>query len=263
VAQSVTDVQLMADTIVGIDPENLESEFQYGAQPLIEVEATLPGMDRPVPVGLGTAYDVGGNPRRWDLRSAYAGAADPANPDSPFDAELRLRAEIREDDPMSASPAAVSVIRPDLADLAALAPLRLPDAPVVTPPPMGMIAASTLDVTFSDVIGNASGLALDGRGIYAVTLTEDLAGLPGRKWVLWRRDAVGAAPVTVRFPHLFPDPTPIQTMATTDVDVTAYAWETFPLFDPMDAEPDLLLWSDIARESEIVSRSATLSFTLQ
>lgn len=268
VAKAVTDVRLSAQTIAGIDPENLETEFHYQAQPLVEVEALLAGIDRPVPVGLGTAYDVAGDPRRWDLRSAFAGLADPSNTDSPFDAELRLRAELREDDPASADGLAISGLRPALADLAALTPLVAPDAPVVTSLPSdgsGSVTSQGFDVVFTDVVDDGSGLLLDGHGIYEVVLTEQLTPTTtGRRWLLYRLDAPGASSVTAHFPDLSPDPSPLVSggAATTTVRVSAFAWEEFPVFDPMDSLPDVFLWTDIGREAEAYSVSRPVSFTL-
>ncbi len=267
VAKSVADVQLTAETIVGIDPENLELDFHYLDQPLVEVEATLPGIDRPVPVGLGTAYDVTGNPRRWNLRSAYAGMADPPNPQAPFEGVLRLRAELREDDPSSTEAAVIVGLRPNVDDLAGLAPLRPPDAPVVTSIPTdgsGSLASQGFDLAFTDVVTDGSGLLLDGRGLHRVTLTEDLAGMPGRRWELFKLDVGGAAEVSVHFPDLSPDPSPIQSgaTATTGVRISTFAWESFPAFDPLDALPDVFLWSDLGREVEAFTHSREFTFTL-
>jgi hypothetical protein len=269
VAKSVTDVQVDATAIMGMNPENLQDDTQYGRQPLVAIEATMPGVDRPLPVGMGTAYDVSGNPRLWDLRSAYAGAADPTTGSlvGKIDPDLHLRVELREEDSMTMLPAATSGLRPALSQLAGLDPLLVPDVPEVVSIPTdgsGMLTAPGFDLTFRDEIDDSTGLSLDGHGLYRVVLTEDLSGLPGRRWVLVALDSAMATTQTVHFPDLSPDPVPLQTGgAATTVRVSSYAYEAFPIFDPMDAEPDVFLWSDVAREVEAYAHTADVPFTLQ
>ena len=265
IAKAVADVGVTATGIVGMDPTNLVNDADYARQPLVMVEATMAGIDRPLSVGMGTAYDVMADPMSWDLRSAYAGAVDPTTGSlaSVLDADLHLRVELREEDGTTMLPLAVSGMRPAIAQLGALDPLVMPDVPVVTSMATdgtGVLVTPGFNLTFDDAIDNGSGLTLDGRGLYRVVITELLMGVPGRRWELYKLDATGAASTSVHFPDLGPDPVPLQTGgATSAVQVSSFAWEAFPTFAPTET----LLWSDIGREVESYAHTEIVPFLLQ
>ncbi len=265
VAKAVADVGVNATAIVGMDPQSLLDDSDYGRQPLVAIEATMAGIDRPLTVGMGTAYDVMGDPQSWDLRSAYAGAADPTTGSlsSVLDADLHLRVELREEDGTTMLPLAASGMRPALTQLATLDPLVMPNIPEVTSiatDGTGVLVSPGFDLVFRDEIDNSSGLTLDGRGLYRVVLTELLMGTPGRRWELYKLDEVGATSASVHFPDLGADPVPLQTgTATSAVQISSFAWEAFPTFAPTE----ILMWSDIGREVESYAHTAVVPFLLQ
>ena len=80
----------------------------------------------------------------------------------------------------------------------------------------------------------------------------------------YKLDEAGATDVTVHFPDLVTDPVPLATGvgATTRVSISTFAWEDFPIFDDMDAEPDSFLWSELGREVELYAVSADVLFTI-
>lgn len=265
VAKAVSNVSVDATSLDGMDPHTLVSDTNYGRLPLVTIEATLPGVDRPLPVGMGTAYDENADMETWDLRSAYAGAADPTTGTliGVLDSDLHLRVELRSEDATTMLPLSISGMRPDISQLAALDPLVMPDIPEVTSMATdgtGILMAPGFDLTFRDEVDDTSGLTLDGRGIYRVVLTDVGSTDPGRRWMLYKLDEAGATSVTVHFPDLGGDPVPIPALGNaTTVQVSSFAWEAFPTF----ATAETLMWTDIGREVEAYAHTELVPFTLQ
>jgi hypothetical protein len=195
--------------------------------PLVRVEATSPGAQRAVVVGLGLAFDDGLPAGTFAVRSAIPGAADgvqeaPADElgelvrDGRIDADLLLRAEV------VASDGARGGARPRLS------------------------GGEALELSFSDVLSDAAGQP----GLYRVHLTDG-AGLG---WDVWRLDAPDASgpEAIVHLPLIDAGALPMGA-GSLAVRLSAWSWGTF--------DPESFLWTDVEREFDRFAHSAALSVT--
>ncbi len=215
--------------------------------PRVRVEGLVPGLPGPLTVGQGVAFTDGTPPGTFTVRAAYAGIADPTE-DSPSDAlgelvsrgtlepDLFLRAEVVD------AAGARGVARPRLSNTGfTLAP---PAAAVLASPAItangGLVAN---DLTFSDVLPDAAGQP----GLYRATLVDGA----GRRWTVWRVDAPDAdgPDVVAHLPFVGAGSTWPLAAGDVSVQVSAWSWTAF--------DATSFLWTDVAREAERASHSAS------
>jgi hypothetical protein len=204
-----------------------------------------------VAVGQGVAFNDGLPPDTWNIRAAYAGAADGIQ-DVPQDALGRLVTD--------------GVISPDLflrVEIADNAGNRSGSRPrfstggstIVPPPAVVLDAVPTVpnaggvcfDLRFTDVIADF----YVEPGLYRITLT-DSAGL---KWTLWRPDAPDAQGpnAVVHVPFVGAGGTLPMAGGVLRCQISAAAWPALDL--------GRFLWSDIEREVDLFSHSRRRNIT--
>ncbi|HTF86911.1 MAG TPA: Ig-like domain-containing protein [Planctomycetota bacterium] len=218
--------------------------------PRILVEALVRGLPGSATVGLGVAFDQGGD--IWNVHAAYPGAADGVQ-DTPqdelgrlvsngtIDPDLRLSCEVRD------NLGARAGRRPLFSQVGAT--LEPTSAPVIlAPPPAGNTGGATFDLVISNAIPDSSGTP----GIYVATI----AVVPsGRRWTIWRPDLDDSSGPT-RTIHV-PDLAALGGVALPDGALTA----TVEAFGYASFTSDDFFWSDIEREYDAFSASAPSAFS--
>ena len=234
---------ISATGIAGLDPTDLaDLDADTTGLPGVTVEALIPGVPSSVAVGLGLAFQQGGADE-WSVRSARPGAVAPMGAfDATVDTNLLLRAELRD---VSGNVAARRPRHLSLPDPGP-ATLVIPDvAHLLTPAPGSATAAAEYTVSFPDTIPDAFGSS----GLYRVDLLDGAE----RRWELWRPDAAGASDVLVRVPDLTPGAGTGLQDGPIACEISAFAWTGLDTAD--------FLWSDVDREHDLFTRSATETFT--
>ncbi len=233
-----------ADGVAGIDLGNLDDDLETTGVPRVTVETLVPGIAGTVAVGLGLAFDQGGD--MWNVRSARPGAVSPAGffgVNGTVDTDLFVRCELRDLD------GNVSGVRPRLSELPMLPVAGTTfsaDVPVLTTPaPGGSTGGRAYDLVFADTLPDASGE----EGLYHARMVDSA----NRGWDLWRVDSTGAGVVRIRAIDVglvggngFAD-------GAVEVRLEAFSWGS------LDATE--FLWSDVEREHDLFARSEPFTFT--
>ena len=190
-AVELPSVTLDAAGIVGVDLGNLVGDAVTIGDPIVTAETILSGSPGSVAVGLGVAYDQGGDV--WTLRLAVPGAVLPGGSlASAIDTDLYYMAQVQD---TAGASSARRVRSSDLPGLATPNQLELVDAPRVTSPLPGASTGSTeYDVAFENVLPDALGP----DGLFVVELT----GPAGRRWRLVGRDPADGVSPTVHLVDL-------------------------------------------------------------
>jgi len=232
----------------GIDAGNLVGDPETTGDPLVSIEAIVPGVAGATAVGLGLAFDQGGG--LWNVRSAYPGAVSPTGffgQNSAIDTDLFLRVEARDADGDRAGQ------RPRLSTLDSLPlpyTLFAPEIPAVSSPVDGGAASGTaFNVEFTNALIDVAGEP----GLYRVTLLD----ANGRRWRLWLPDPPDGATTLVRVPDLAAVvglPGTGLAAGSIACTVDAYAWPTL--------DTTAFLLTDVEREHDLFSFAAPISFTL-
>jgi hypothetical protein len=241
-ALELPPVRLRGDTTLGIDLLDLDDDPATTGEPFVTVETVVPGLEGPVAVGLGLAFEQFFG--IWDVRSAIPGAVDVGGAfgaTGAIDPDLFLRCELRD------GLGAVAAARPRLSSLAGLAGMLVAsDVPaLISPPNGGSSGAQAFSITFSDVIPDAAGMP----GLYRV----DLMDVAGRGWTLWSPDAAGGATALVHAPDLAPAGGTGLANGALLCRVQAFAWPGLDLAS--------FFWTDAERLCERLARSPLFSFT--
>ncbi len=227
----------LAGTLVG-DPKTT-------GDPIVTVDAQVPGLPDPVVVGLGLAFarDVD----TWDVGSTIPGAVGASGffLQNGTVRNLRLRTEIRDIDgdrvgaraligDLSVPPAAATVLVP------------IDASTMTSPAPGGNSGSETFNVVFTDVIPDFFG----GDGMIRV----DLFDSTGRGWSLWTMDGPGlGGPLTVHVPDLSGEPLP--GLADGTIGAVVSVWG-LTLFDPAS-----FFWTDLERTASVFSQSRPFVFS--
>ncbi len=234
-------VLLRGDLTGGIDLFSLADDPATTGEPFVGVETLVPGVEGPLAVGLGLAFDQGFG--MWSVRSAIPGAVAAGGElgvGGAIDTDLFLRCELRD------ASGAVAGARPRLSSLAGLGNVVVAsDVPqLLAPPPGSGTGGEDFTIAFSDVIPDSVGQP----GLYRVDLSDGA----GRRWCLWRTDPSGAASVLVHVPDLTLAGGAGLVDGTLSCRLHAFAW---PSLDEQN-----FFWTDAERLHERVSRSGSLSF---
>ena len=230
---------LRGDLALGIDTAALDDDPTTTGAPRISVEANVIGIPGAVQVGMGLAFDQGGD--RWNVRSARPGAVTAAGffgMGGTVDTDLFVRCELRDLD------GDVSGVRPRLSDLPGLVggEVTAPAVPDLTSPlPGGITGGRAYDLVFQDTLPDSLGF----EGLYRAQLTDSA----GRRWVLWRVDPAGAGEVRI---HVSDIATPLADGAVT-CELSAYAWKSL--------DTTSFLWTDVEREQNVFAIARSVGFT--
>jgi hypothetical protein len=240
-ASELAPVVLRGDATIGIDLLDLDDDPATTGEPFVSVEAAVPGLEGPVTVGLGLAFEqfVG----IWNVRSAIPGAVDAGGiygASGAIDPDLFLHCELRD------GSGAVAGARPRLSSIAGLGGvLFASDVPaLLAPAPGGATGAEGFSIAFSDVVPDAAGMA----GLYRV----ELADTAGRRWTLWRTDPAGSASTLVHAPDVVAVGGDGLADGALTCRIHAFAW---PELDVAS-----FFWTDAERLCQRVSRSSTSTF---
>lgn len=238
----VPATDLDATALVALNLSNL-----VGGGPAVSVESRLAGLGGALLSGYGAAFPTAGAPtNQWRVRAAFPGAIDWDDTKYPGDELGRLfesglvtgqpylRVELRD------QTGNLSIRRPRLDLLATpLVPCEPPT--VLSPAAGGSTGGPSFALTVPDVL--AAGPAQP--GLYRATLTATDA----RRWHVWRPGGAG--------PDLELWLPPIQGLGGVPlvsgqllVTVSAVSWPTFDAAE--------FLWTDLARESDVVAASAAI-----
>jgi len=237
------DVVLDGSGAVGVDFTMLDGDARFTGDARILVEATLPGLARPAPVGLALGFLQGGSMDTWDVRSVIPGDAQPLGGLGSVLDEVYLRLEARDDVGRS------STRRIDSDDLSPGLVVPLADVPdLVDPPPGGNSLATSYDVLITDTIPD--GFA--GTGFHRVQLTDST----GRGWSIWRLDGTGTQ-VRLRVP----DPAPGTGLTDGAIALRAWAYAVPTAGAPVGFGPAAFLWSDLERLADSIQTSESFTYT--
>lgn len=216
--------------------------------PLVLVDSLSPGMERPILVGLGIAYDQGGN--LWNIRSAIPGVVDGVM-DS-MDDELGvlvefgaispdhfLRVEVQDED------GNLSVVRRPFSQLDGNLILTDPSE-LVSPAPAGAVSGSAYTVQCTDPLRDLLGMG----GLYEVRLVAQ----SGRSWSLWRQDpGDGVGSLEVSLPDIEANGGAALPDGPIGCQISYFA---APTLDPTE-----FLWTDLYREAHHYARSEVFLYT--
>ena len=212
--------------------------------PLVTVEANVPGVAGTVAVGIGLPFMENGV-NEWTIRSARPGAVSPTGffgVNGTVDTDLFVRCELRVD-------GNVSGVRPRISDLESLAePRRILTSrvPILTSPApaTGTTGGASYDVRFDDAIPDQ---ALE-AGLYRVHLVDST----GRGWTLFKLDTPGVGEISVHVPDVGAAGGMSLADGPIECSLAVFAWRTFA--------PDEFLWTDIEREHDLFGRAAAVMF---
>jgi hypothetical protein len=240
-AVELAPVVLRGDATVGIDLLDLDDDPETTGEPFVSVETVVPGLEGPVTVGLGLAFEqfIG----VWNVRSAVPGAVDAGGifgGSGALDPDFFLRCELRD------ASGAVAGARPRLSSIPGLGGMLLAsDVPaLLAPAPGGSTGGEGFTIAFSDVVPDAAGMP----GLYRV----ELADVAGRAWTLWRTDPAGVASTLVHAPDLVAAGGDGLANGMLTCRIHALAWP--------DLDVTSFFWTDAERLCERVSRSSTITF---
>ncbi|MFT5288861.1 MAG: hypothetical protein ACI8QS_000766 [Planctomycetota bacterium] len=238
-------VVLAASGVGGIDIGSLVGDANTTGDPFVTVKAVAPGYPGSFPVGIGLAFDQGSGV--WNIRSGYAGTASAAGTLGSrglIDTDLFLQVELRDADGNRVGG------RPRISTLDTL-PLPRVILPVGAPQlasPMagGNTGAQAYTLEFPETLVD---FYLQ-NGLYRAELED--AG--GRRWVIWRPDAPGGLPGTVRI-HV-PDLVLAGGIGLGDGTIRT----SLGVFGVPGIDPVAFLWSDIPRTHDLFAEAAPVAF---
>jgi hypothetical protein len=231
-----------------LDTGALVGDPETTGDPFVSVSALVPGVPGATTVGLGLAFNQGGG--LWNVRAAYPGAVSPTGffgAGGAVDTDLFLRVEARD------AAGNRTGQRPRLSTLETLPlPFTLfaPAVPTVSSPADGgATGGAAFNVEFTNAIVDLAGEP----GLYVVTLADGL----GRRWRLVLPDPPNGATTLVHVPDLaavgaLPG-TPLAD-GVLSCWVEAFAWPGL--------DTGAFLLSDVAREQDLFSAAAPITFSL-
>jgi Bacterial Ig-like domain len=246
----------------GVDPEEaaidapaqlLATTFypSLAGPPVVDLEATSPGMPGTVVVGVGAPFGEGLPPGTFAVRAAYPGVVDGIQDDTDdalgtlvtqgtLDPDLRLRMQVADVD------GNIGGVRPRLSSNPVAADLPAPPALGGVPIALDPFGAA-LDLRFTDVLPDAAAQP----GLYRVVLTATGGG----RWVIWTTDPPDSngPEVQVHLPFLGPGPDFPLAAGDLGCRISLFAW---PALDQAS-----YLWSDVEREFDLFSHSKLLTVT--
>ncbi len=223
-----------ASAITGLDVLSLVPDPISGGDLRVSVESLAPGLEGPVPTGIGQAFADA--PDVWTVRSSRPGAVGSGGFfENNLDPDPYLRVELTD------ASGNRSVRRERVSAISGTTTAtRVPQ--LSSPAPGGGSGGASYNLVFDNTIPG-------GQGLYEARL-EDSAG---RGWSLWRLDEPGSSGSVVL--HV-PDLVPGGGTALSDGGIgCVLRSHTFVGF-----QPDFFLWSEIARERELFAESAQVSF---
>lgn len=245
-ATGLDPLLLSSAATTGVDFDDLVDDPSFTGEPIVSVEALVPGQSRAVAVGLGVAFPVDGADDAWTVRTAHAGAvvgegslADAGSVDS----DLFARAEFLDGTGNRAGQRPRVSAFETLPIPFALFPPGVPQ--LTTPAPGGAVVGPGSTLEFSDTLLDSQAQP----GLYRLTVTD--AG--GERWVVWRVDAPDAGGTTsVRLPDLADGGGESFTDGELSLELAVFG---VPGFDPTN-----FLWSDLTREYDAYAVSAPVLF---